>query len=219
MKALAVIFVLLGTDVSAQSLRPEARPDSLAGATNQVQRLVDATTASGGVCGRADIIGERKASFTGTIGGCGIEDPVLVSQVHNVRLSRPALMHCDAANALWQFSYGTLRKAVDGRFGGVTQMDVAAHYSCRTRNNRAGAKLSEHATGRAIDISGFTFADGTKMTVLEDWGTGIKGAMLKRIWEGACGDFGTVLGPNSDRFHKDHFHFDVAAYRSGSYCR
>ncbi|MEM9755898.1 MAG: extensin family protein, partial [Pseudomonadota bacterium] len=25
--------------------------------------------------------------------------------------------------------------------------------------------------------------------------------------------------PESDRFHQDHFHFDVADYRSGPYCR
>ncbi len=204
---------------TADPLRPMARPEGLGQATWHVQELVDATVSSGGVCGRADIIGERRPTFSGRIGGCGIEDPVLVSEVFNVRLSRPALMHCDTARALWGFSYATLRKAVDGRFGGITEMNVAAHYSCRTRNNRAGAKLSEHATGRAIDISAFTFADGTKMTVLDDWGKGIKGALLKRIWHGACGDFGTVLGPDADRFHKDHFHFDVAAYRSGSYCR
>jgi len=35
----------------------------------------------------------------------------------------------------------------------------------------------------------------------------------------ACGPFGTVLGPNADRFHQDHFHFDTARHRSGPYCR
>jgi len=25
--------------------------------------------------------------------------------------------------------------------------------------------------------------------------------------------------PNANRFHRDHFHFDTARYRSGSYCR
>jgi hypothetical protein len=28
-----------------------------------------------------------------------------------------------------------------------------------------------------------------------------------------------VLGPNANSFHRDHFHFDTARYRSGSYCR
>jgi len=30
---------------------------------------------------------------------------------------------------------------------------------------------------------------------------------------------GTVLGPEANRFHRDHFHFDTAEYRSGPYCR
>ena len=36
---------------------------------------------------------------------------------------------------------------------------------------------------------------------------------------GTSDPFGTVLGPNSDRFHRDHFHFDMASYSSGAYCR
>jgi hypothetical protein len=35
----------------------------------------------------------------------------------------------------------------------------------------------------------------------------------------ACGPFGTVLGPDADKYHKDHFHFDVAKHGNGAYCR
>jgi hypothetical protein len=42
---------------------------------------------------------------------------------------------------------------------------------------------------------------------------------MRRAHKTACGPFGTVLGPNADRYHQDHFHFDTARYRSGSYCR
>jgi hypothetical protein len=42
---------------------------------------------------------------------------------------------------------------------------------------------------------------------------------MRRMHRGACGPFGTVLGPEADRYHQDHFHFDTARYRSGSYCR
>jgi len=98
------------------------------------------------------------------------------------------------------------------------QIQVAAHYACRTRNNRPGARLSEHALGIAIDISAFVLADGTRLTVLNDW-RGRNGQLMKRLHASACGPFGTVLGPNSDRHHQDHFHFDVAEYRNGSYCR
>ena len=95
---------------------------------------------------------------------------------------------------------------------------VPSHYACRTRNSQRGARLSEHAKGNAIDISAFTLADGTRLTVLGDW-NGRNSRTMRRLHASACGPFGTVLGPNSDRHHRDHFHFDVADYRSGPYCR
>jgi hypothetical protein len=42
---------------------------------------------------------------------------------------------------------------------------------------------------------------------------------LRQMHRAACGTFGTVLGPESDRFHQDHFHFDTARHRGGPYCR
>ena len=45
------------------------------------------------------------------------------------------------------------------------------------------------------------------------------GALLQRMHRGACGPFGTVLGPDADRYHKGHFHFDTARRRSGPICR
>ncbi|HBV54823.1 MAG TPA: extensin family protein, partial [Rhodobacteraceae bacterium] len=96
---------------------------------------------------------------------------------------------------------------------------IAASYACRGRNNQKGARLSEHSFGHAVDISGLTLRDGTMITVLQGWGSGKDGKLLKRLHRDACGPFGTVLGPNSDRFHKDHFHFDTARYRSGPYCK
>ena len=37
--------------------------------------------------------------------------------------------------------------------GNLVEMRVAAHYSCRSRNNIKGAKISEHGKGRAIAIA------------------------------------------------------------------
>ncbi len=99
--------------------------------------------------------------------------------------------------------------------GGLSELEVAASYVYRTRNNQRGAKISEHASGNAIDISGFVLADGKELIVAEDWGM----AVMKELHADACGPFGTVLGPDSDRFHYNHFHFDTAAYRSGPWCR
>jgi len=43
--------------------------------------------------------------------------------------------------------------------------------------------------------------------------------LLRRIYKAACPYFKTTLGPGSDGYHEDHFHFDTSARDSGSYCR
>jgi hypothetical protein len=111
------------------------------------------------------------------------------------------------------------KPAMAKKGGGLRTVRVAAHYACRTRNNQKGEKLSEHGKGRAIDISAFKLADGTEVSVLTGWNAQRFSDAMRRMHKGACGPFGTVLGPNANRFHKDHFHFDTARYRSGSFCR
>lgn len=45
-------------------------------------------------------------------------------------------------------------------------------------------------------------------------------AFLRAVHKAACGPFTTVLGPDADAAHLDHFHLDLAHRRSGaSYCR
>lgn len=169
-------------------------------------------TAGGG------IVAVKRAPVTGP-GGCGVTDAWVVTEVSGVKLSRPAIMNMKTARALDRWVRNTAIPAVGRRGGGLEELTVAAHYACRTRNHRAGARLSEHAKGNAIDISSVVMKDGSRVTVLRGWGNGADGRLLTRLWKGACGPFGTVLGPNSDRFHRDHFHFDTASYRSGPYCR
>ncbi|MEZ5769485.1 MAG: extensin family protein [Paracoccaceae bacterium] len=73
-----------------------------------------------------------------------------------------------------------------------------------------GAKLSEHSFGHAIDVSGVTLKDGTTLTVLDHWRSGKYGSVIKAMHSSACGTFGTVLGPNADRYHQNHLHLDTA---------
>ena len=79
--------------------------------------------------------------------------------------------------------------------------------------------MSEHAHGKAIDIASIGLRDGQEITVLTGWNSNDDGQQLRRMWRDACGPFGTVLGPEADELHRDHFHFDTARHRSGSYCR
>ncbi|WP_172331569.1 extensin family protein [Mangrovicoccus sp. HB161399] len=170
------------------------------------------------LCGSTSILGELAPPISSG-GSCGLSDGVRVLSVSGVPLSAPATMDCSTAKALDSWVSQGLRPAVGRRGGGVAELKVMASYSCRPRNNVRGAKMSEHGRGRAVDIGGFTLRDGSEITVLEDWSTRSEGPLLHALHEAACGIFGTVLGPRSDRHHANHFHLDTASYRSGPYCR
>ena len=197
------------------SLRPLLRPLGVGREAAKRKEM----RARGAVCGDPAIQGEAIGRVPGRINGCGVDRAVKVRSINGVSLSQHAVMDCRTASAIKSWIARGMKPAVGGYGGGVAQLRVVAHYSCRTRNNQKGAKISEHGKGHAIDIAGFQLRDGRTITVLSDWGGGPKGRILSQMHRSACGPFGTVLGPNSDRFHRDHFHFDTARHRSGSYCR
>ena len=170
------------------------------------------------ICGIPGLVSAARAPVKGR-GSCGVAKPVVVTEVAGVSLSRPSIMNCGTAQALDEWVRDGAIPAVGKRGGGLAELTVAAHYACRTRNNQRGARMSEHSRGNAIDISSVVMADGSRVTVLDGWKKKTDGALLRRLHKTACGPFGTVLGPNSDRHHRDHFHFDIADHRSGPYCR
>ena len=202
-----------------RSLLALMRPRSRGPNAESNAKRVESTKRKSMICGDPDIQGLAVGRVAGTIKGCGLEDAVRVRSVVGVGLSTHAVMDCTTARMLKAWVMNGVQPAIGSKGGGVAELRVAAHYACRTRNNQSGAKLSEHGKGRAIDIAGFRLRDGTVVTVLEHWGDRTWGKPLRAMWRAACGPFGTVLGPAADRFHRDHFHFDTAAYRSGSYCR
>jgi hypothetical protein len=196
------------------SLRPEKRATRVFRATPSARQPSNQTGRA--VCGRRDILGEVIGKVPGQRRGCGIDDAVRVTTVSGVRLSTPALMNCRTAKALNQWVDRGLKRSVGNRGGGVVSMTVVGHYVCRTRNHKPGAPISEHGKGNAIDLSAFTLADGSQISVLKHWNSGSAGRILRRMHRRACGPFGTVIGPDGDRYHKDHFHFDTAR---NNYCK
>lgn len=173
----------------------------------------------GSVCGDRTIRGEQVASIAGTMRGCGVSNPVRITEIDGVALTSPATINCDTAQALKTWINEGVRPAVGRLGGGVESIRVIASYSCRTRNNRAGARVSEHGKGNAVDIAGINLKNGADITVLSGWRSNPQRELLRRMHRSACGPFGTVLGPDADRYHQDHFHFDVANHGSGPYCR
>ncbi len=175
-------------------------------------------TTKDATCGVPGLVAQAREPVRGR-GACGVASPVVVTRVAGVNLSQPSIMTCETANALTTWVRDSAKPEVGRRGGGLSELTVAAHYVCKTRNGRRGARLSEHAKGRAIDISAFVMQDGNRITVKEGWNRKGDSDMLRAIHRSACGPFGTVLGPAADRFHHAHFHLDTAAYRSGPYCR
>lgn len=211
---------------TARTPRPILRPDNLlrrhtvaaSGMRTPPSETVYKSK-RGAVCGVKAIRGEKLPPIPAKLKGCGLQDPVRVTEISGVKMSTPITVDCTTAKALQSWIERGAKPAVGRLGGGVSELKIAASYSCRTRNNKPGAKISEHGRGRAVDISAVILANGVALSVLKDWNNAAKGKVLKKMHKSACGPFGTVLGPSADKYHKDHFHFDTARYRSGSYCR
>ena len=198
-----------------KSLRPIFRSPAAARELRQQQSVL----AAGAVCGDIAIQGRAIGHVPGRISGCGVDNAVAITSVAGVSLSARSTMDCGTAQALMSWIEDSAKPTLRKKGGGLREIKVAAHYACRRRNNASSGKISEHGKGRAIDISAFRLADGSEITVLKGWNKRGSRKALRRMHKGACGPFGTVLGPQADRYHLDHFHFDTARYRSGSYCR
>lgn len=155
---------------------------------------------------------ETVADFT-TNSGCGITDPVkLTGGV--VGLSQPAEMSCSLALAVTRFEDDDIQALAQRYFHQkLTRLDHMGAYSCRTVRDSKG-RMSEHAIGHAIDISGFVLADGTKITVENDWfSTGPKRDFLRDVAKAACERFAVVLTPNYNLDHYNHIHADLSKWK------
>lgn len=159
-------------------------------------------------------------------GACGIPKPLEVRSLERgrVALDPPATLACPVVPATDRWLATSVQPAARRFLGSaVVEIDVVADYACRTRNGQRGAKMSEHAFGNAIDIAAFRLADGRRVTVSSGWhGDMAESLFLRRVHADACRHFTTVLGPDADRFHADHFHFDLARHTKDGqyrYCR
>ena len=154
--------------------------------------------------------------------GCGITQGYQVTALDSIAFTEPARITCAEANSVKVWIQSSVQKAAREIYGQrVVGINVAASYACRARNNVHGAKLSEHGHGNAIDIAGFTLADGREIVVLTGYyGNAQDQRFLRTVRAQACGIFHTVLGPGSDSYHRDHIHLDMQALRhnGGVYC-
>ncbi len=117
---------------------------------------------------------------------------------------------CPVAAALELWRRDSVAPAARDILGSeLARIEHLGAFSCRRMYGGADGPWSEHATANAIDIAGFVLEDGRQISVLGDWeGTGDEAAFLRAVRDGACGSFATVLSPDYNAAHADHFHLD-----------
>jgi hypothetical protein len=151
--------------------------------------------------------------------GCGWLNSVRLAAAGGARISIDKLS-CEAAAAftLWM-SHDVQPLALlllGERVASVRHMGA---YACR---NIVGSLFwkhirSEHATANALDIAGFTLADGRQISVLDHWGGAAQySVFLHAVHQRACRYFRVALGPDFNNLHKNHFHLDRGPF---SACR
>jgi hypothetical protein len=151
-------------------------------------------------------------------GFCVVRGAVRITGGDVTPLSGNPVMQCPLAVRYVIWDRQVLQPAAEAAFGSrVARINEVGTYSCRRIYGLTAtdARPSEHARANALDIGSMTLADGRTVSVLKDWdGTGPAGVegqgFLKRIRDGACRAFSTVLTPDYNEAHRNHLHLDGA---------
>jgi hypothetical protein len=149
--------------------------------------------------------------------GCGIDDPVRLSAVltkekKRIPISPPVMLGCAMAEAVARWLREDVVDIAGALGAPMSELSSGQGYQCRGRNGIAGAPMSQHGRGNALDIRALMFANGTSIDPTE---TAVPKEVRERIKASACARFTTVLGPGSDGHHETHIHLDIAERRAG----
>jgi hypothetical protein len=151
-------------------------------------------------------------------GQCRLASPLRIEAVlangRAIPLSSPVTADCGLATALpaWVARVDSYALATENTRLGT--LETGTGYACRPVNNAAAGKLSFHAFGDALDVTGFGLEDGRTLRVETAWrGTEAEGRGLIRFAHAAaCAQFTTVLGPDANALHHDHLHLDLGCH-------
>ncbi len=157
-------------------------------------------------------------------GHCGTPAPILFKgfgKTNLVKISPAATINCKTAAVIARWMNDKVQPLALRLLGApIAKIHNVASYNCRNRYGRKNGRISEHAFANALDVMGFTTQKGENISVLIDfYAENNKGEFLRKIHQLACKDkFGTVLGPEANAAHKNHFHLDLAKRRRSAYC-
>lgn len=134
-----------------------------------------------------------------------------VAAIGPVAVKPGATLACPIVSALDRWIVEAMQPAAMRWFGSpVVEIKQISAYSCRGMNGNPNARISEHAFGNALDIAGFTLADGRRISVKDGWrGLPEEQGFLRDVHAAACDRFTTVLSPGSNIYHYNHIHVDL----------
>ncbi|HTM79145.1 MAG TPA: extensin family protein [Devosia sp.] len=161
---------------------------------------------------------EAKALPPLSDGQCQAQSPLSVTGVmangRRIPFSGEAITDCGMATALpgWIAAVDLYVQAHDDTK--IESVLIGTSYMCRNVNNAEAGNLSFHGFADALDVVGFTLADGRSVTVEQGWtGSAAQGSVIvKFAHDAACGQFTTTLGPDANALHHDHIHIDLGCH-------
>jgi hypothetical protein len=150
-------------------------------------------------------------------GGCSSIDSVKLLDI-GTPTSGLGAMTCPLAKNFAAWAQYAVKPAAQKYFGQkVVKIETFGTYSCRNIYGGRSGRLSQHAYSNAIDVSGFVLADGRRIMLDGGWkGDKPSQDFLRALHKSACRRFGTVLSPDYNAAHYNHFHMDMSG---NGYCR
>jgi len=149
-------------------------------------------------------------------GGCGGEDLVRLEAIvlpdrHRVSVTPPAPLRCTMASAIADWVRTDVLALAQKLGGEPAVLDNFDSYECRGFNRIAGAHLSEHGRANALDVRAIKLANGRSITLTD---RSVPRDVRESVRQSVCARFMTVLGPDSDWYHEEHIHLDLAERRN-----
>jgi hypothetical protein len=149
-------------------------------------------------------------------GGCGGEDLVRLEAIvlpnkHRVALTPPAPLRCTMATSLADWVRTDVVALAQKLGSEPSVLDNYDSYECRGFNRIPGAHLSEHGRANALDVRAIKLANGHSIALTD---RSVPREVRESVKQSACARFMTVLGPDSDWYHEEHIHLDLAERRN-----
>jgi hypothetical protein len=204
------------TPAPAPPPNPALRPALPSGSEGAAPACMAKLTAGGA---RADVAAAPESNAQ----GCGIASPIRLTSItlaggDVVDLPDRPVLDCAFALVFADYVRLIVAPLAAATLGAkVASIETGPGYECRGQNRVAGAKISAHGKGLAVDLVAIVFADKRRV-VAQRLASSDEASYFRALRKAACGWFTTVLGPGADAFHANNMHIDTESHgSSGNY--